>query len=114
MCVVLIIYAVLLQVDLIIFASLKLISSINTTSSNLVTVVTSSTPDHQLDSSPLPLHFTSIDNQLPSSLFPYPGINAITVPPKIWREKAPTKYKPIIYDDVDEDLYLFKLFRKVC
>ena len=87
---------------------------INTTSSNFVTVITSSTLDHQLDRSSRPLLFTSIDNQLPSSLLPHNFINAITVPPKIWREKAPTKYKPIIYDDVDEDLYLFKPFGKVC
>ena len=66
----------------------------------------------QLDSSTLPLPFTSIYNQLPPSFLPHLLINAITVPPKIWRKKAPTKYKPIIYDDVDEDLYFFKPFDK--
>ena len=69
-------------------------------------------PRRAFDSTTLPLPFTSIDNQLPPSFLPHPIINAITVPPKIWRKKAATKYKPIIYDDVDEDLYLFKSFGK--
>ena len=85
---------------------------INTTSSILVTVVISSTLGHHLDSNSLPLSFTSIDNQFPSSLLPHTVINAITIPPKIWRKKAPTKFKSIIYDDIDEDLYLFKPFGK--
>ena len=39
-----------------------------------------------------------------------PSINIITVPPKFWRKKPVNSYKPIIYDDVDEDLYVFKSF----
>ena len=33
-------------------------------------------------------------------------------PPKILLKKATNKYKSTIYDDVDEDLYLFKYFGK--
>ena len=87
---------------------------INTTSSILVTVVTSSTLGHHLDSNSLPLSFTSIDNQLPSSLLPHPVINAITVPSKIWRTKATIKYKPIIDDDVDDGFILIQTSWKVC
>ena len=85
---------------------------INTTSINFVTGVTSSTTEHQQDTNSRQHTFTSINNQFLSSLLPHPAINVITVPPKIWREKTITKYKPIIYDDVDEDLYLFKPFGK--
>ena len=67
---------------------------INTTSSNFVTVITSSTLYHQLDRSSRPLLFTSIDNQLPSSLLPHPVIYAITVPPKIWRKNLPLSINP--------------------
>ena len=41
-----------------------------------------------------------------------PSINVITIPPKFWRKKPTNSYKPIIYDDVDEDLYIFKSFGK--
>ena len=84
---------------------------ISTTSANLVTVVTTSTTEHQRDNDSRQHSFTSINNQLPSSLLSHPIINTITVPPKIWRKKSTLKYRPIIYDDIDEDLYLFKRFR---
>ena len=56
---------------------------INTTINNLFTLVTSSTTEHQQDNNSCQYPFTSIDNQLSSSILPYPIINAITVPPKI-------------------------------
>ena len=37
-------------------------------------------------------------------------MNVIAVPPKFWRKKQNNTYKPIIYDDIDEDLYVFKSF----
>ena len=39
-------------------------------------------------------------------------VNAISVPPKIWRPKQKTNYKPMICTDVDEDLYIFNPFGK--
>ena len=53
--------------------------------------------------------FIYSSNYLPSSILPDPFINVITVPPKIWRTKAASKYKSVIYDDVDEDLFI-KMF----
>ena len=85
---------------------------INTTSTNLVTVVNSYTTDYQQNNNSRRNSFTSIDNQLPSSLPPHPIINTITILPKIWRKKDITKYKPIIYDNINEDLHLFKSFGK--
>ena len=40
------------------------------------------------------------------------SVNVISVPPKIWRPKQKTNYKPMICTDVDEDLYIFKSFGK--
>ena len=34
------------------------------------------------------------------------------MPPKKWRPKAENNYKPIIYTDVDDDLYVLKHFGK--
>ena len=34
------------------------------------------------------------------------------MPPKIWRPKAKNNYKPIIFDDVDDDLYVLKRYGK--
>ena len=39
-------------------------------------------------------------------------LHVITLPPRFWRKKAVKKYDPILYDDVDEDLYVFKSFGK--
>ena len=36
----------------------------------------------------------------------------ITVSPKFWRKTPVNRYNAIIYDDVDEDLYVFKSFGK--
>ena len=36
----------------------------------------------------------------------------ITVSPNFWRKKPVNRYNAIIYDDVDEDLYVFKSFGK--
>ena len=85
---------------------------INTASANLVTVVTSSGTPLLHHSCTTPPHFTSFTNYLPPLLLSNSIINVITIPPKIWRKKATTKFKPLIYDDVDEELYLFKPFGK--
>ena len=39
-------------------------------------------------------------------------ISVIKVPPKFLRKKHVNKYSPLLYDDVDEDLYVFKSFGK--
>ena len=39
-------------------------------------------------------------------------VHVITVPPKNWQPKAKNNYKPIIYTDVDDDLYVLKHFCK--
>ena len=52
------------------------------------------------------------NNSFPNPLVPSSLINVITVPPKFWRKKPINKYNPVPYDDVDEDLYLFKSFGK--
>ena len=62
------------------------------------------------------LHFTNllIDVGIKSrnsSLY-NPLVHVITVPPKIWRPKARNKYKPIIYHDVDDNLYVLKVYGK--
>ena len=51
-------------------------------------------------------------NILSNPFIPGSSINVITVPSKIWRKNAINKYDPILYDDVDEDLYVFKSFDK--
>ena len=43
---------------------------------------------------------------------PNPFVHVITVPPKIWRPKAKNNYKPITYNDVDDDLYVLKRYGK--
>ena len=55
---------------------------------------------------------TPLLNILFSPLIPGSFIIVITVPPKFWRNKAINKYDPILYDDVDEDLYVFRSFGK--
>ena len=55
---------------------------------------------------------TPLRNVLSNPLIPESFINVITFPPKFWRKKAINKYDPILYDDVDEDLYVFKSFDK--
>ena len=75
---------------------------ITTASSNLVTVVTSVETKSLHDSSTLLHHFTSFTNYLPPKLLADSIINVITILPKIWCKKSKTKFKPLIYDDVDE------------
>ena len=55
---------------------------------------------------------TPLRNVLSNPLIPESFINVITFPTKFWRKKAINKYDPILYDDVDEDLYVFKSFGK--
>ena len=43
---------------------------------------------------------------------PNPLVYVITVLPKIWRPKAKNNYKPISYNDVDDDLYVLKHYGK--
>ena len=50
----------------------------------------------------------SFSNPLVSSSL----INVITVSPNFWRKKPVNKYNPVLYDDVDEDVYVFKSFGK--
>ena len=49
---------------------------------------------------------TPLRNSLSNSLITGSSINVITVPPKFWKKKAVNKYDPILYDDVDEDVYV--------
>ena len=58
------------------------------------------------------LTYTTLCNILSKPLIPGPSINIITVMPKFRRKKAINKYGLILYDDVDEDLYVFKSFGK--
>ena len=51
-----------------------------------------------------------INNTFSNPLTSSPSMNVIAVPPKFWRKKQNNTYKPIIYDDIDEDLYVFKSF----
>ena len=50
--------------------------------------------------------------KLRNSRPPNPLVRVITVPTKAWRPKAKNKYKPIIYHDVDDDLYVLKVYGK--
>ena len=58
----------------------------------------------------------SCSHVLPYSTFPHHFtnlfVNVITVPPKIWRSKAKNKYKPVIYIDVNDDMYVLKTYGK--
>ena len=58
----------------------------------------------------LPSH--QINSNVPNPLTSHPSIKVITVSPKCWRKKLVNKYNPIIYDDIDDDLYVFKSFGK--
>ena len=58
------------------------------------------------------LPYTPLRNSLSNPLITWSSIIVITVPPKFWRKKAVNKYDPILYDDVDEVLYVFKSFGK--
>ena len=53
-----------------------------------------------------------INNTVLNSIISNPSINVITVPPNFLRKKPANSYKPIIYDNIDEDLYVFKSFGK--
>ena len=86
---------------------------INTVSTNLITVFTSSETKSLNDSSTLLYHFTSFTNYLPPKLLADSIINVITILPKIWCKKSKTKFKPLICNDLDEELYSFKPFGKV-
>ena len=55
---------------------------------------------------------TQINNSFPNPLDPSSLINVITVPPKFWRKNPVNKYNTVLYDDVDEDVYVFKSFGK--
>ena len=80
---------------------------INKTSSTLTTILTSPSWDYQQHPPVLHLQFTSFSSQLPPIILDDPVINVITVPPNIWRKKTTNKYKPLVYNDVNEDLYIF-------
>ena len=87
-------------------------SIINTTCSNLVTTIISPSWDYQQHHPASDPQFTSFSSQLPPTILPDPVINVITVPRKIWRKKVANNYKPLVYNDIDEDLYSFKPFCK--
>ena len=55
---------------------------------------------------------TPLHNILSNPLIPWSFINVITVPTKFLRKNAVNKYVPIPYDDVAEDVYVFKSFGK--
>ena len=58
------------------------------------------------------LTYSPIRNNLSNPLIPESSINVITIPLMFWIIKAVNKYDPILYDDVDDDLYVFKSFGK--
>ena len=58
------------------------------------------------------LTYSPIRNNLSNPLIPESSINSITIPLMFWIIKAVNKYDPILYDDVDDDLYVFKSFGK--
>ena len=83
---------------------------VNTSSLNLVTTFTSfGHPKERLFMIVL-LRTTSslFSNYFPRSRLPDRLINVITIPPKLFWNKAVNEYKPVIYDGVDEDLCVFK------
>ena len=41
------------------------------------------------------------------------SIHVITIPRKFWRKKVMNKYDHILYDDIDEDVYVFESFGKI-
>ena len=51
-------------------------------------------------------------NNFSNPITSHPSINVITVPTKFRRKKSINTYTPVIYNDVDEDLYVFKSFGK--
>ena len=51
-----------------------------------------------------------MNNIFSNPITSHPSINVITVPSKFWRKKPVNTHTPLIYDDVDEDLYEFKTF----
>ena len=55
---------------------------------------------------------TQIRNNLLNAIISDPTINFISVPTKFWKNKAVNKYKFILYDDIDEDVYAFRSFGK--
>ena len=55
----------------------------------------------------------SILSQSRNNLIPHnSNVNFITGPQKIWRPKMVNNYKPIIYTDVDDDVYVLKHYGK--
>ena len=49
------------------------------------------------------IHF--ILQSSPPTILPDPIINVITVSPKIWRKKVASNFKPLVYNDFDEDFF---------
>ena len=58
----------------------------------------------------LPCH--QMNNNFSNPITSHPFLNFITVPLKFWRKKPVNTYTTVIYDGVDEDLYVFKSFGK--
>ena len=53
-----------------------------------------------------------MNNNFSNPITSHPFLNFITVPLKFWRKKPVNTYTTVIYDGVDEDLYVFKSFGK--
>ena len=87
-----------------IFASTVTSHIIHTSRSNLATKFASFKLNLPQDKHTSYHHFTSLFFHLPSSILSDPVVNVITIPPKIWQKKAANKYKPLVHNDVDEDL----------
>ena len=85
---------------------------LNTTSSNFTTTLTNPSWDYRPHHPASHPQFTSLSSQPPPVILPDIIINVIVVPPTIWRENVANKYKPLVYNDVDGDLYSFKTFGK--
>ena len=65
---------------------------------------------HKYSSHILPCH--QMNNNVSNPITSHPSINIITIPPKFLRKKHVNTYTPVIYDNVDKDLYVFKSFGK--
>ena len=55
---------------------------------------------------------TLIRNIVPNLVLSEPSIDVITVPPEFLRKRAVNEYVPLLYDDINGNVYIFKSFAK--
>ena len=86
---------------------------INTPSANVVTIVDNLTSLREDNRSELHDGCYRPDKFESTSFPSISVVNIISVPPNIWRPKPKNNYKPMVYTNVDEDLYIFKAYGKI-